>query len=75
MPRYFFHVHDGTDRPDREGVDLPSLAEAREQAVVTAAEMLRDIDGAFWRGPHEWVMRVVDKDGRRVCVLTFHGDE
>jgi hypothetical protein len=41
VPRYFFHVHDGHDLLDREGVELPGPAEAREQAIATAGEMIR----------------------------------
>src|SRR5215204_617911 len=33
VPRYFFHVHDGEDLLDREGVELPGPVEAREQAI------------------------------------------
>jgi len=33
MARYFFHVHDGEDRPDDEGVELPGPEEARAEAV------------------------------------------
>jgi hypothetical protein len=41
MPRYFFNVHDGKDIEDTEGTVLLSEAHAREQAIITAAEMLR----------------------------------
>jgi hypothetical protein len=49
MPRYFFHVHDGVDQPDTEGVEFPSPEDARTEAVTAMGEALRDLDGAFWR--------------------------
>ena len=41
MPRYSFHVHEGKDMPDKEGLDMPGDEEARTEAVRTAGEMLR----------------------------------
>jgi len=41
MPRYFFHVHDGTERLDRDGIELANPAEARKQAVVASGEAER----------------------------------
>jgi hypothetical protein len=41
MPRYFFNVHHGKDIEDTEGTVLLNEAHAREQAVSTAAEMIR----------------------------------
>ena len=42
MPRYFFHIHDDKDFPDKEGILLPNAAAARAQAITTAGAMLRD---------------------------------
>ena len=64
MPHYFFHVHDGVQQLDREGVDLSRHAEAHSQAVVTAGEMMKDVDGHFTRG--NWSMRVLDETGEVV---------
>ena len=41
MPRYFFHLKDGTTRMDEEGVELAGYDEAREAAVVNSGEILR----------------------------------
>ena len=43
--RYFFHVHDGKERPDRDGVELTGPDQARKQAVVVSGEALKDLDG------------------------------
>jgi hypothetical protein len=73
MPRYFFHVHDGVDRPDRDGTVLPGPGEAASQAIVVCGEMLKDLDGAFWRARH-WRMEVADDQGKAICALTFSGE-
>ena len=73
MPRYFFHVHDGVDQPDTEGVEFPSPEEARAQAVTATGEALRDLDGAFWDGDREWRMTVTDWQHNTVCVVRVTG--
>ena len=50
MPRYFFHVHDGKQIPDTQGVDLPGVAEARDQAIAAAGEMIRSDGHTVWNG-------------------------
>lgn len=72
MPRYFFHVQDGKDIPDEEGLDLSSPKEARNQAVIAAGEMLKDLDGEFWNS-QEWTMKVTDPTGSTVCTLKVSG--
>jgi len=70
MPRYFFHVHDGQEFPDREGTVLADREAARTESMMAAAEMLRDAALNLWTG-EEWTMQVVDEKGRSVCLLTF----
>lgn len=48
MPRFFFHTHDGEEITDREGLELPSAAEARQEAARLLGELLRDRPDAFW---------------------------
>ena len=72
MPRYFFHVHDGSDRPDHEGTECPDVETARSQAVSLLGEMVRYLDGRFWRHP-EWRLNVVDETGATVCELQVSG--
>jgi hypothetical protein len=74
MPRYFFHIHDGEDQPDTEGVELPGPAEARAEAVVATGEALKDLEGAFWQAAGvEWRMTVTDWQGNSVCVISVTG--
>lgn len=72
MPRYFFNVHDGTDVPDEDGVELSGPEEARNQAVTACGEALKDLDGTFWESK-EWTMTVRDWQGNLVCELKFFG--
>lgn len=72
MPRYFFHVEDGKDIPDEDGVVLSGPDEACNQAVIVCGEMLRELGGDFWNG-EDWIMRVTDDQGAPVCELKFSG--
>ena len=43
MTRYFFHIRNGEDLlEDDEGIDLPSLAAARKEAVLSARELIAE---------------------------------
>ena len=70
MPRYFFHVSDGAEFPDPEGVVLPDVSAARVQAIETAGAMLKEHGPTFWGGG-EWRMTVADQSGETVCSLRF----
>lgn len=70
MPRYFFHINDGTEIIDDEGSVLDDATAARAQAVATAGAMLKEQGEKFWDGT-EWRMTVVDEAGQRVCMLCF----
>jgi hypothetical protein len=63
MPRYFCNVEDDYTLVDQEGTGLPNLAAAREEAVSTSAELLRDrAGGSLWNGK-PWRMWVTDQAG------------
>jgi hypothetical protein len=44
--------------------------QARQQAITTAGELLRDKGKGFWGG-EEWTMKVVDEAGDTVFSLKF----
>ena len=73
MPRYFFHVLDGKDMPDEDGVELPDRAAVRAEAIRASGQMLADMGGA-WHG-EEWQMNVADESGRVVLRLQFSATE
>ncbi len=70
VPRHFFHINDGTDQPDTEGIDFPDFRTAHAEAVRTCGEMIRDIDGKMPVGS-TWRMDVADETGRTVLTLQF----
>ncbi|HZW48058.1 MAG TPA: hypothetical protein VFF61_11060 [Microvirga sp.] len=74
MPRYFFHVHDGSEQPDREGSELVDMGQVRSEAVRLTGEILRDMGGRFWRHP-EWRLTVTDESGAAVLGLRVTANE
>ena len=66
MPRYFFHVHDGTTVHDAEGMELASIEEAKAQARHVARLFQRDASDTT---PPAIV--VTDKSGATVFTLTI----
>jgi hypothetical protein len=67
MPRFFFNID--AERTDSVGVDLPDRESARGEAIRTAGEILRDLDGAL--SGREWRMVVSDERGEIVLELRF----
>lgn len=74
MARFFYHLRDGGEHPDLEGVDLPNLHEARVVALKHAGEILQKSaqGGPFAK---EWTMTVVDERGLSLYVLDFNLSE
>ncbi|TXN47640.1 hypothetical protein [Methylobacterium sp. WL7] len=68
MPRYYFHYQDHLTSLDEDGLELADQNAARVQAVVAAAEMLKDLGGAFWDSPN-WRFWVTDESGAEICAL------
>ena len=73
MPRYFFHVIDGREIIDSVGTVLPSIGQARAEAIWTAGAILRDEGDDFSNGT-EWHMNVTDARGQPVLKLRFSAD-
>lgn len=69
MPRYHFHIDDGSPTPDRHGIELPGVAEARAEAVSAAGSMLNELDGELWNRGGHWTMHVTDGEGRLLFSL------
>lgn len=73
MPRFFFNVHDGREIIDEVGLLLRNLSEARHEAILAVADMLRDYGMEFWTGSH-WQMYVTDEAGKTVIRLNFSAE-
>jgi hypothetical protein len=68
MKRYFFDLRDGeTLAADEEGVELPNLQRAQEEAARSLAEMARergfDADAGGAHDAHDMAIEVRDDDG------------
>jgi hypothetical protein len=67
MTRFFFHVANGEELRDEAGMVLRSVREAREEALLTASELLGG-NGPFWNIP-AWTVRVTDDAGKDVFTV------
>jgi hypothetical protein len=74
VPRYFFDVKDGKDIPDTQGIELAGVAEARNQAIASAGEMIRSDGNTVWNGS-DWRMDVTDEAGDRLFTLRFSAND
>ena len=74
MPRYFFHVHDGTSDPDLEGTELPDVYVAQAEAIRMSGEIMRDLGDKFWTGD-DWRLDVTDAEGRKLFAIHFSAED
>ena len=71
MPRFYFHVVDGTSiAQDDEGVCLPNLAAARRTAMTGARDIMAS---ELHRGSIDlsWRIEVTDQAGETVLTVPF----
>jgi hypothetical protein len=71
MPRYFFHVRDGSELiPDPEGVDLPNLDSAADEWRRVVREVLNEdaFRGELLAGRQ---IEITDALGRLVLLIPF----
>ena len=73
MARYYFHITDGSEIPDETGTPLNSVEQARQEALKSASELLRD--GTDSWSDAEWSMRVTDEAGAPVFTVRISIDE
>ena len=71
MQRYFFHVE---GRPDDLGMELPSLASAKCEAVRYAGNLICEEADRFWDAA-EFNLTVADETGLILFTLTVTGHE
>ena len=75
MPRYYFHILDGTALLDETGEELADIEAARKEAVQLIAGVLRGgVLPGFWDGA-PWRLVVTDNPtptaGRTYFVVSF----
>jgi hypothetical protein len=66
--RYFFNLAGAVHDPDNDGLELPSLGDARVMAAQHAGEVLRDRPGVVWEGEE---LRVEVTDENRLVLFTL----
>ena len=69
-PRYHFNVYDGRRLLDEEGTVLPDIRRARQAALATAGELIRD-SAKRSKIDEEWRMEVTDGTGLLLFRLDF----
>ncbi len=74
MPRYFFHVYDGSSAPDTDGTELADIYTAQAEAIRTSGKILRDMGAKFWDGA-EWKLEVADERSDTLFVLRVSAEE
>jgi hypothetical protein len=66
MPRFHFHLSNGRESlDDREGLDLPGRAAAREEAV-RLARLLTERSDLRGRAFGDWFITITDAHGKLV---------
>ena len=68
MPRYFFHVHNGTDRTDNEGSEFPDVEAAVEHARDYARSHLAEAGNDPDRIAPSQRVEIEDDDGPAATV-------
>lgn len=70
MPRYFFHVSDGSEYTDDVGTELPGVDEVRAMATIAAGEAIKELSSGFLISAN-WHMWATDERGDTVCRVRF----
>ena len=70
MPRYHFHVYDGSALKDPKGSDLPDLQAARTEALKRAGAIIGDAGERADLG-EEWRLDVTDDTGLMLFRMDF----
>ena len=65
MPRFFFHMHFGAPLLDLDGVELPDVIAARQEALRYAVALVANEAVEVWEHPR-WTIKVVNEDGTLV---------
>lgn len=72
VPRYFFNITDGQAHPDDIGTELPSLVEARREALATFGDLVKN--RVEWNSP-EWRIDIADTEGTILLTFVMHVEE
>jgi hypothetical protein len=74
--RLYFHVDNGSAVLDGDGLELPDMQAAQEEAVLSTSELIKGhLHASFWGGK-PWKLWVTDQPnghGKTVLTLDFTG--
>lgn len=62
MPRFYFHTETDVRTTDTEGTEFTGYVAARQEAIGTSGQMMKDAPEVFW-GSRPWSVTVTDADG------------
>jgi len=71
MAKFYFNVYNNDTTIDEVGQDLPDLAEARAEARIAAADLIREEIQAGHRLHRDHRIEIEDAERRVVHVLSF----
>ncbi|MDR3461286.1 MAG: hypothetical protein P4L76_03085 [Beijerinckiaceae bacterium] len=69
MPRYFFHLENARPFRDVDGLELPDIDAAHDEAVGLARDIMRLEPGR--RNWSKWTVSVTDGNESRVLQIPF----
>lgn len=71
MPLYFFHLSNGCPYQDIDGLELPTLEAAHEEAVGFASDVIKDHIKQYGHHTGNWSVIVTDEGGRQMFKVAF----
>lgn len=74
MPRYFFHVVNGSFMPDTVGHECASPDEVKAEAAKAAGAMIKEQGLTLW-GTGSWIMFVCDEQNRTLLKLQLSAED
>ena len=71
MPRFYFHLYNDVDVPDREGAEFPDLDAARASAIEQARGMIGEVAKTEARIVLSNRIDIEDSEGRVLDSVVF----
>jgi len=72
MALYYFHIQTNVRESDTDGTECATAHEAREQAIATCGQMMKDAAPDFW-GSRPWIVTVTDFAGTILWQISMDG--